>query len=103
MSEKVEVMNIISNHQPRLLLDWHQLTPKEKAEFDYLDSDDARISASFFRYRGIVYDAGEFMRIENSPVFHGWHGCAADSFFSGVLIRFCEYDRDRIIVGRYYS
>lgn len=102
-------MNIITNNRPRLLLDWNQLTSREQSNFDYLDSDDARIGASFFRYRGDVYDMGEFMRIEGAmrsnvqfSGFRDWAAYASDSYFSGVLIRFCRNDPDYIIVGRYY-
>jgi len=90
-------MNITTNRKPRFLLDWHDLTERERKEFDYIDEPEANGSARFFRYMGRAYDTHEFTR---SPV-KGWDGCAADSYFSGVVIKFVR--DERIVVGTYYS
>ena len=98
-------MKIKTNNQPRENLTWHQLTPKEQKEFDYFDPSNI---GSFFRYKGAVYDMGEFMRIGANIAPHpqrdgweNWHGYASDSYFSGVLIRYTS-DCDQVIVGTYF-
>ena len=91
---------IITNNLPRHTMDRYELTEKESAEFDYLPDGEG----TFFRYRGHVYDLGEFMRTDNhdSP-FAAWHGYSSDSYFSGILIKLPEDDCDSVIVGRYCS
>ena len=96
-------VTIKTNNAPRHTLDWRDLTPKEQAEFDYLDSDDREYCAIFVRYRGWVYDLGEFMRVDSNTALAGWHGYSSDSFFSGVLIRYVDSDADSVIMGTYYS
>ena len=81
-------MNIKTNHHWRPVLYWYELTEKEQAEFDYLDSPE---NARFIRYQGVAYDVGDIMRLESTPP---WHGYAADSYFTATLFRFssdCEY------------
>ncbi|MNK49862.1 hypothetical protein D3C87_687270 [compost metagenome] len=101
-------MQLKCNNQPRDVIDWHALTAKEQAEFDYLASDDTQESASFFRYKGLVYDLGEFARITPSiaphPQREGWEhfdGYASDSAFSGTLVRYVD-DFERVIVATYF-
>jgi len=97
-------MKIHTNNKPRLLTDAYQLIEKEREEFDYLDweaIDSGNDSAAFFRYKGRLYDLGEFMRIEDNSELQGWHGYSSDSAFSGKLIKLCD-DNDYIIVGRYF-
>lgn len=102
-------MKIVTNNQSRDILSWWELTPKEQKEFDYLDEGDG----SFFRYKGLVFDLGEFMRIDKStappgrwrPLREGWEkwdGYASDSYFSGVLVRYSS-DYDSVIVGSYFA
>ena len=93
------MLTIKTNNQPREILSGFALTEKERAEFDYLENID---ESSFFRYRGTVYDLGEFMRIDNMPDFDGWHGYASDSFFSGILVKFTDCN-DGVIVATYFS
>jgi hypothetical protein len=50
-------MKIITNNIPREILSASDLTPKELSKFDYLEPNEG----SFFRYRGWVYDLGEFI------------------------------------------
>lgn len=92
-------MNIKTNNVPRDVLYRWDLTPKESKEFDYLADDDG----SFFRYKGQVYDLGEFMRIAPHPQREGWEGYdgySSDSFFSGLLVRYVD-DCERVIVALY--
>jgi len=93
-------MQIITNGVPRYTVDGYDLTAKERAEFDYMPDID---SGLFFRYRGNVYDIGEFMRVDtNESHLENWHGYSSDSMFSGVLIRLVD-NGESVIVARYYS
>ena len=94
-------MIIKCNNKPRQKIYGYQLTDKQKAEFDYINDID---SHDFFVYKGEIYDPYDFMRVcdwHNNP-FDGYHGYISESFFSGILIKFCE-DSDYIIVASYYS
>lgn len=95
-------MEIRTNNIPRNLIEDYQLSEKEREEFDYLDwaaIDDGRDSATFFKYKGRLYDLGEFVITPES--LKPWDGMAYDSAFSGVLIRLV--DADQIIVGQCFS
>lgn len=99
-------MQIICNNQKRPIVYGFELSEKERAAFDYLDNIDESI---FFRYKRQVYDLGEFSAITRSiaphPQRQGWDyfdGYISDSFFSGVLVKFCQ-DSDYVIVGRCFS
>jgi hypothetical protein len=111
-------VTIKTNHVPRDIIFAHELTEREREQFDYLDwpaIDEGRDSAEFFRYRGYLYNISDFQRVSGLGSFlDGWDGYAPDSFFSGVLIRWpvaepanryhgTQYDYERIIVGTYYS
>lgn len=100
-------LTVITNNVPRGILDAYELTPAERYEFDYIDwkaVEEGRESASFFRYRGEVYDLGEFEVWDNpsSLTRQGWDGIKPDSFFSGLVVRYVDHF-ERIIVGRYFS
>jgi len=98
-----------NNHKRQVLNRW-ELTAKESAEFDYLAEDEGQ----FFRFKGTVYDLGEFSRITapgsarshpmecQAPEFHGWDSYLSDSYFSGVLIKFAV-DFESVIVAQYFS
>jgi hypothetical protein len=101
-------LTIITNHQARAIIDASQLAPNERSEFDYLNWDaieEGRDSASFIRYRGQLYDLGEFQATRPSLVewnpLRAWDSYLSDSYFSGIVIRYIRYDE--VIVGRYYS
>jgi hypothetical protein len=103
------MITIRTNRQPRAILQRYELSQRESAEFDYLADDEG----TFFRYRGLVYDLGEFCRVIpqgstrchptecDDPAFSGWDGYMSDSFFSGVLVKFV--DDESVIVGAYAS
>lgn len=107
-------MKIKTDNKPRETLLWHQLTEKEKTEFDYLDTQRRQDEAEFVRYKNWVYDLHEFSAIVarsnwrggfSSPVDDGspltaWHGIHSDSYFSGILVRYLE-DGERVVMGRY--
>lgn len=93
---------IVTNSVPRPIVCAFELTQKERTKFDYLDwkaIDEGRDSASFVRYKGHLYDLGEFMRCSS---FEGWHGAAGDSYFSGVLIRLLS-DGESVVLATYFS
>jgi hypothetical protein len=94
-------MKYITNHVPRPLIDAYTLTPTEREEFDYLDwpaIDRGEDSATFFRYRGDLYDLGTFTRMTATP---GWDGGSADTVFSATLVKII--DDETVIVGRCYE
>lgn len=106
-------VRITTNNVPRLLIDSYQLTAKEREEFDYIDwqgVEEGRESATFFRYRGRLYDLGEFQYTGsdhrpagNGDTFAGWDGYQSDSFFSGIVVRYVKDDTDYVVVGTYYA
>ena len=90
-------LKIRTNGHYRPVLNWYDLLPKEQEEYAYLEEE----GGSFFRYRGWTYFLGDFMRVDNEPHFIGkWDGVHADSFFSGVLVRY-EDGGHSVKVGRY--
>jgi hypothetical protein len=101
-------MKVITNHQPRLIIDANQLTPAERKDFDYLDwaaIDQGEGDAEFFRYRGDLHDLGEFtasVSHDGAPglpsALTGWDGYRADSFFSALVVKVTD-DHDHVIVG----
>jgi len=116
-------IRIRTNNVPRDVINAWELTPTERAEFDYLDwqaIDNGNDSRDFFRYRGQLYDLSEFSRIIppgsarmhptecDSRSFIGWDGYLSDSYFSGLLIRWARDDSgepnfERVIVGLWTS
>jgi hypothetical protein len=106
-----EGTKIVTNYHRLPILDGSDFTLKERKEFDYLDWDKLEKgtdSASFFRYKGEVYDLGEFSRvgyIEQFGPYGRWDAYQSDSFFSGIVVKYVlndpDYD-DSVIVGRYY-
>lgn len=97
-------LKIITNNKPRYILYWYELKPREKKEFTYLDTEDRQDAARFFRYRGNVYDLEEFFTTREVATMDltGWEGYQSDSFFSGIVVKYCD-DYERIIAGRYFS
>lgn len=93
---------IKTNNRPRHIVYGYELTPKEQKDFDYYDNSEDFNSASFFRYRGHVYDLSQFMRVEGNMALLGWDGYSSDTYFSGVLVKYTD-DPDSVIVGMYYS
>ncbi len=106
-------MTIKTNNQPREIIDAYQLTSEEQKEFDYLDwkaIEKGEDSASFFRFKGELYDLGEFMAIRNKRGWNlehpdswfKWDGYRSDSFFSGLVVKYTE-DNEGVVVGLYLS
>lgn len=108
-----DTITIKTNNHPRDILYGWDLTPSERAEFDYVDwaaVEDGRANAEFVRYRGQLIDVND---TEGIPQFApGWDAYRSDSFFSGIVLRYprgedgsgrpVEFDTERVIVGTYY-
>lgn len=100
-------MRVITNNIPRDLVDAYELTAEERTEFDYLDwpaIDAGTDSATFFRYRGNLYDLGEFTRDYGITKGSGlpehlatWDGYLPESAFSAVVVRIV--DDNHVVVG----
>jgi hypothetical protein len=94
-------MKIITNNQPRDIIYSHELTPKEATWFDYLNWDAIEAgseSAEFVRYKGEIYHLQDTER----STIDGWDSMLTDTFFSGILIKWCN-DFEQVIIGRFYG
>jgi hypothetical protein len=95
-------LRIITNHHYRDLTSWYDIPERFRSDFDYVHEDD-RHSTRFFRYRGNWYDLGEFLATrgtsKDGPLAR-WHGFQADSYFSGIVIRYSP-DFERVKAGLY--
>ena len=82
--------------------DTSSLYSQLRQQFDYLTADEFD-ETEFFKYRGVWYSIKEFMLINYDAPFdkNKWNGYASDSYFSGVVIKYC-YD-GTVIVGTYFS
>ena len=93
-------MIIKTDHKWKNLLYGYELTEKEKSEFDYLTTEQIDFG-SFIRYKGRVYDVGEFIRVSDGMgELLGWHGYSSDSFFSGIVIKVSD-DGEQYMIGAY--
>lgn len=100
-------INVKTNNVPRPVIDAYELSAAERQEFDYFDWDAVErgeLSPTFFRFKGELYDLGEFMVWDNpaSPTRGHWDGYRSDSFFSGLVVRYCE-DYEWVVVGTFYA
>ena len=97
-------MKIVTNNVPRDLLSAHELDPalREK-EFDYISEGEwfEDCHNRFFQYKGVWYDVNEFSVNTTHPQLplDKWDGIQTDSFFSGIVIKYCD-DFEGVIVGR---
>lgn len=98
-------MEIACNNKPRRFIYGYELSENERKEFDYLNHEELD-SREFVRYKGHLYDTGEFMRVTSTVANchrEGWEkfdGYFSDSFFSGVLIKYI--DSDNCTMATYY-
>lgn len=97
-------MKVITNNVPREVIDGSSLSEEERKEFGYHDwnkIDEGTDSASFVRYKGDLYDLGDFERYESDDK---WQGSMALSAFDGLLIRLVEVDHDTCaVIGRWFA
>ncbi len=95
---------IKTNNQPRELMCLSDFSLERqhqiRSDFDWME--DIESTQGFFTYRGLVYHLEEFLRVTagSDDATQNWDGVAADSYFSGTLVRLCS-DPDFVIVGRY--
>ena len=94
-------LKIVTNNQPREIIYGFELPKSKRTDFDYMKTDEEFNNNQFVKYRGDYYDLNEFMRIENNSDLKDWDGYSSDTYFSGILIKFCD-DNDYVIMGRYY-
>ncbi len=105
----VNVMNIITNNQPRDLMhlcDFSQSDQdKIRKQFDWMHPDSIEYNYGFFKYRGEFYHLCDFISTpaESTSELQHWEGYSSDSYFSGTVVRLVEGDCDRVVVGRYSS
>lgn len=101
-------VKITTNNQPRLLLDFNQLTASEQEQVcstygqNVLDDD---FPTDFIRYRGkfCIIDSFIAVQLLGKPGFDGWDGYLGDSFTTGVLVRFVKSDPDRVVMAHFSS
>ena len=90
-------MKITTNHHWHFPVYGHELTYKERDEFDYLDDEEVAIR-DFLRYKGEVYDLGDLMLIPEAsksppgPIKtlreQGWEAYADGSAFHCTVFAF---------------
>jgi hypothetical protein len=96
-------ITVRTNNVPRDIIHGFELDEKERKEFDYLDwdqEDGKWMYATFFRYKGELYDLGEFVVTPDS--LKPWHGYQCDSYFSGTVVKYVNHN-EQVIVGTYTS
>ena len=92
-------MKLITNNHYRPILYWHDLSQAEQRE--HADDYDGVEDSTFFRYRGQVYDLGEFLSARGNgahSLVNAWDGYQNDSFFSAVMVKYSECG-DAVKVG----
>ncbi|MCK4518423.1 hypothetical protein KAT92_06605 [Candidatus Babeliales bacterium] len=94
-------MEIKTNNHWNNFLYGYELPERVLSDFDYLEDIEG---GTFFKYKNVYYELGEFMRIDNNAPepMKNYSGYSSDSFFSGVLIRLSE-DCDSYQIATYYS
>lgn len=81
-------MEIKTNNHWYPIIYGYELTEKERAQFDYLDSEEL-VSGSFVRYKNRCYHIAEFLRVDIWEL-REWDGYIPNSFFSGVVIKLSD-------------
>lgn len=61
------------------------LTDEQKLEFDYMDENDF-YSNSFVKINNEFYDLSDFIRLDETSDYIGFHGIAGQSYFMAYLI-----------------
>jgi len=99
-NQKLEnYMKIKTNNHFRPVIYWQDLEASEQSELS--GSYDTIEESSFFRYRGHVYNLGEFLSARGNgahELVNDWDGYHNDSFFSAVLVKYSD-DGDAVKVG----
>ena len=87
-------MKIITNNQPRSILDYADLATEYQCELDHVEDGDG-----FFIYKGGAYNLSDFMRCD----LDGWDGVFNLTAFSGLLVRVDNSDDATVTVAYYYQ
>jgi hypothetical protein len=95
--------SIYGNNQERELIQYWELTSKEKEEFTGILNGPENYL--YFRYKGVIYLFEDFMRIEKYHPFYkqGFDGFLSDSFFSGILVKVNQEDPYKVKVYTYIT
>ena len=101
-------ITVRTNFHSRPIIDAWELSADERKDFDYLNwqaIENGNDSASFFRYRGTLYDFGEFSRDFGITKGSGlpeslskWDDYVSESAFSAIVVRYVD-DYESVIVG----
>lgn len=96
-------MKVRTNNVPRYLVNWYDLTTKQKADLDWRDTEELQDAFSGFIFKGQVYDLSDFTVIDNVnyPV-KDWNGAFAQSAFHAVLVKL-NPSEETVIVGEFFS
>lgn len=102
-------LQITTNNRERELVAFHDLPAKVAArDYDYVTGED-RHSPRFVKYRGEWYDTGDMLSTRELQHCDGtadlartWHAYQSDTYFSGIVVRYCNPYDDCVIIGRYY-
>ena len=95
-------LKIKCNNIARPTLHWWDLSEAEREWFDYVTEPD---EFNRFRYRGEVYDLGEFEAATGDIFSLGFDGWQTESAFSAVVVKLFDEDGsllgwgDEVIVG----
>jgi hypothetical protein len=92
-------LTIITNNVPREIIHGFDLSALELAEFDYYEEP---LDMAYFKYKGNIYDLGEFMVLGQEGELADWDGIHSEGYFSGILIKLSDCG-DAVTCGRYYS
>jgi hypothetical protein len=91
-------IKVTTNNQVRFTTEFGDLPAKIQEQFgeDALDHD-------FVYYKGVYYDLDEFFTTIGfkEDELKEWNGYKADSYFSGVVVRYVE--ADTVVMGTYIS
>lgn len=102
-------MPVETTGEPVTLLEASEIEEEDRDDFAYMDWDalDAgRDSATFFQYKGRMYD---YATLEDNDAQSGitgggyiWDKFMPDSYYSGIVVHETPIDGE-IIVGSYYE
>jgi len=101
----MDTLEIKTNNVARPIIYACELSKKDWKNLGYEEDEQSRAEQdgdSFIKYKGNIYPLGDFMRLDDNSLFKGWQGYISESFFSGILIKFCQ-DNDFAIIGNYCS
>jgi len=83
-------MFTVTNFHARPVINGWETTAAERAELDYVDWDAVEAGHDSwigFRYRGEIYDLGEFFPTDPHGLFKSWDGVQTSSAFDAVAVR----------------